>query len=165
MVFKIAGLLLATVLVCQFTSPRQAKGGPGDEKHVSVSSFKVTFDGMNWLEFDSVSGLRIDFEDLAYHCEKNETQNRPGKVKANDICLKRKFGKDKELYEWMRDIKNGTPTRKDGSVILLDDEGKVVGMFNFYGAWPKSWSIPILRAGEEVTEEFVISVSKVEIAK
>lgn len=140
----------------------------GTEEFLSVSGFKVSIDGTNWQTFDHVSGIGIDMEDIPFQADKNQMLNRPGRFNARDLHLGRPFKKDKELYDWMKDIKAGKQTRKSGSVILLDDEEKEVVRFNFFGAWPKSWSGPVLskdRSGNSILkEEIVLSVQDFEMA-
>ena len=139
-----------------------------NEEYINVSSFKVTIDGHNWSVFESVTGIGIDMEDVSFHSEKNQMQNRPGRYNARDMVLRRRFKKDKEFYNWMKEIKGGKPSRKSGSVILMDDEEKEVARFNFFGAWPKSWSGPELskdKGGQDILkEELVLSVADVEMA-
>ncbi len=138
------------------------------EEYLNVSSFKVTIDGHQWGSYDTVSGIGIDMEDIAYHEGKNQMLNRPGRFNARDISLSRRFKKDKELYSWMKEIKGGKQVRKSGSIILTDDEGKEVIRFNFFGAWPKGWSGPTLskdaNGNEILREEITLSVSDVELA-
>ena len=140
----------------------------GNEEFINVSSFKVSIDGMNWTNYENVSGLGIDLEDIAFQGEKNQILNRPGRFTARDISLIRRYKKDKELYAWMKDIKAGKQTRKSGSVILLDDEEKEVARFNFFGAWPKAWSGPTLSkdmsGNDTLKEEIVLSVADLEMA-
>lgn len=140
----------------------------GTEEYLSVSSFKVTIDGTNWSTYESVSGVGVDMEDISFQSDKNQMLNRPGRFNARDIHLTRRFKKDKELYGWVKEIKAGKQTRKSGSIILLDDEDKEVARFNFFGAWPKSWSGPALskdRGGNDILrEEIVLSIQDVEMA-
>lgn len=140
------------------------------EEFITVSNFKVTLDGHNWEVFESVSGLALDCEDIASNAQKNNRQitKRPGRVNARDITLVRRFKKDKEVYGWVKDIKDGKRTRKSGSVILSDDEDKEVKRFNFYESWPKSWSGPELSkdaSGNDILRETVVlSVQDLEMA-
>ena len=140
----------------------------GTEEYLSVSGFKVSVDGTNWQTYEAVSGIGIDLEDIAFQSDKNQMLNRPGRFNARDIHMTRRFKKDKELYNWVKEIKAGKQTRKSGSIILLDDEDKEVVRFNFFGAWPKSWSGPTLskdRSGNDILkEEVVLSVQDVEMA-
>ncbi len=138
------------------------------EEYINVSSFKVTIDGTNWQTYESVSGVGVDLEDISFQSDKNQMLNRPGRFNARDIRLVRRFKKDKELYNWVKEIKGGKQTRKSGSIILMDDANKEVVRFNFFEAWPKSWSGPSLskdRAGNDILkEEVVLSVQDVEMA-
>jgi phage tail-like protein len=138
------------------------------EEFVTTSNFEVSIDGHKWDVFDSVSGLGIDFEDISFSDSRNATLNRPGRCNARDITLTRRFKKDTELFNWIKELKQGKQTRKSGSVTLKDDEGKAVITFEFYNAWPKSWSAPPLskgnRAGNDIAvEQIVLSVTDVEM--
>jgi phage tail-like protein len=132
------------------------------EEYINATGFKVSLDGVNWDVFESVSNLGIDFEDIMYQSEKNQMLNRPGRYNSRDIHLTRRFRKDKQLFDWVKDLKAGKPTRKTGSIILYDDENKEVCRFNFDRAWPKSWSPPTLAKGANgndiLKEEIVLSV-------
>ncbi len=138
------------------------------EEYLSVSSFKVAIDGMNWERFETVSGIGIDLEDIAFQSDKRGMMNRPGRFNARDLSLVRPFKKDRQLYDWLKKIKEGKNERKSGSVILFDDEEKEVVRFNFFGAWPKSWSGPILSKDNSgnslLREEITLSVQDVELA-
>jgi phage tail-like protein len=142
--------------------------GGASEEFVTASSFKVTIDGHQWDVFESVSNLGIDFEDISYSGDKNVTLNRPGRCNARDIVFTRRFKTDPELYKWIKEIKEGKQTRKSGSVVITSDEGKEVCRFNFFGAWPKSWTAPVLskatRNANDITiETIVLSVQDVEM--
>lgn len=139
-----------------------------NEEFITASSFKVSIDGHQWDVFESVAGLGVDFEDIPYSGDKNTTLNRPGRCSARDITLTRRFKKDPELYKWIKEIKEGKQTRKSGSIILTDDEGKEVCRFNFFGAWTKSWTAPALskanhNANDITLETIVLSVQDVEL--
>jgi phage tail-like protein len=84
----------------------------GSEEYLSVASFKVTVDGSNWQTYESVRGIGIDLEDITFQSDKNQMLNRPGRFNARDIHLTRRFKKDKELYNWLKDIKAGKQIRK-----------------------------------------------------
>ncbi|MCB0359929.1 MAG: phage tail protein, partial [Bdellovibrionales bacterium] len=103
------------------------------EEYLSVSSFKVSIDGMNWETFETVSGIGVDLEDISFQSDKKMMLNRPGRYNARDITLIRRFKKDRELYDWIKKIKDGKNERKSGSVILFDDEDTEVVRFNFFG--------------------------------
>jgi phage tail-like protein len=138
-----------------------------DSEYVGASSFTVTIDGVGSGPFDSASGLGVDFQDIACDQEKNHLLNRPGRFNARDIHLVRRFGKDPDLRKWLVQIKYGEPTKKSGSVIVLDDESKEIMRFNFFGASIKEWSGPTPRRGangkQALDEKLVLRVEDVEI--
>ena len=140
----------------------------GQEEFLNVSSFKVSIDGKNWEVYESVSGLGLSMEDIPFQADKNQLSNRPGRCNANDIVLTRRFRKDKELYDWMKSIKEGKKEVKSGSVVLMDDEYKEIVRFNFFDAWPKAWHGPSLSkqvgGNDTLLETVVLSVSDVEMA-
>jgi len=139
-----------------------------NEEHVNVSSFKVTLDGIADSPYESVAGIGIDIEDLPFQEGNNQIKNKSGRYTARDITISRRFKKDKALADWVKQTKQGKMTRKSGSVILLNDDNSQVARFNFFEAWPKSWSGPTLskdRAGNEtLMESVVLSVADVELA-
>jgi phage tail-like protein len=140
----------------------------GTEEYISASTFKVSLDGVNWDVFESVTGLGIEFEDIPYQGEKAQILNRPGRFNARDIHLTRRFKKDKQFFDWIKDMKAGKPKRKTGSVILYDDESNEICRFDFERAWPKSWSAPSLGKGPHgndiLKEEIVLSVEDLHMA-
>jgi phage tail-like protein len=133
-----------------------------------VSNFKVTIEGLKEMEVESVSGLGGTIEDVPYQGEKQTIMNRPGRFNANDIMIVRRFKKDKELYNWIKDTRSGKGKRVSGSVILMDQSGGEVVRFNFQGAWPKDWSGPELNKSvsgtDTLLERLVLSVADIEIA-
>ena len=138
------------------------------EDFVTASNFRVTIEGLNWENFESVQGIGIDIEDVPYQSEShNQIENRPGRSNARDIVLSRRFKKDKELYTWIKNIKSGKKDRKSGSVAILDDEGKELMRFNFENAWPKSWMAPTLSKNVDSNntpiETIILSVTDIEI--
>jgi len=138
------------------------------EEFINASSFRVSLDGSSWETYEAVSGIGIDIEDIAHQTEKKSIRNRPGRVNARDVTLVRRFKNDRELYDWIKIIKSGKAERKSGSIIMLDDADKEVVRFNFFNAWPKSWSGPTLSkdvsGNDTLTEAVVLSIEDIELA-
>ena len=77
-----------------------------------------------------------------------------GRTKQNNLTLKWGLTESRELYDWYRDVVNGKIQRKDGSVVILDSEGKETVRWNFYKAWPTKWDGPDFTAkGNDVAIE------------
>lgn len=136
------------------------------EEYINFSNFKVTLEGLKWQSFQNVEGLGVDIEDVPHQGEKNLILNRPGRFQPRNITLTRRFTKDREIYNWLKALKQGKQDRKAGSIILLDDEDNEVVRFNFFGAWVKAWGIEVAKdsqGGSILIEHFVLSVSDIEI--
>ncbi len=64
--------------------------------------------------------------------------------------------KDTTLWDWYRNIANGKPDRRNGTIILLDEERNDVLRWHFENAWINKIDGPALKAGgNEVAIETV----------
>ena len=72
----------------------------------------------------------------------------------------------RELYDWHRAALNGQISRKNGSIIQLDDRGNESVRWNFMGAWPSKWDGPDFNArGTDVSvDTLTVSCERVERA-
>jgi phage tail-like protein len=61
---------------------------------------------------------------------------------------------------------NGNLQRKNGSVILLDDQGQEKVGWNFFEAWPSKWQGPTLnaRSDDVAIETLVLTCERQEQA-
>jgi phage tail-like protein len=64
----------------------------------------------------------------------------PGRLKNNDITLKRGITSDQDIWAWRQMVVEGdvSGARKNGSVIMYDQEFNEVARWNFEQAWPAS---------------------------
>jgi phage tail-like protein len=85
------------------------------------------------------------------------TRKLPGRPKYGDITLKRGVMKSAELQDWHRNLLNGVSDRRNGSIILLDDERKDVVRWHFSNAFPRKWEGPNLHGdGNDVAIEALV---------
>jgi phage tail-like protein len=88
--------------------------------------------------FNSVSGISSEVEivDNPYVTEQGKVYigKLPGKPKTPTITLKRGLTGAKELWEWHAAVMQGTPDRRNGSVILMDTLGGEVLRYDFTNA-------------------------------
>jgi phage tail-like protein len=68
----------------------------------------------------------------------------PGRVKHNNVTLKRGVTNENALLEWVK-ANSATPT--DMSVKLYDSEGTPIRSWKFAGAYPVKWTGPDVNAG------------------
>lgn len=117
-------------------------------------NFTVSIDGIT-LGFSECTGLDAEVSVIEYREGGDHLVRKlPGLKKFTNITLKRGITDSLELYNWFKAIMQGQNDRRDGSVVLLDDEGKAVARWNFKNAWPCKYQGPRLHAkGNEVAIE------------
>lgn len=132
--------------------------GPKRNDPYKNFNFRVEIDGITIAGFSECTGLNAQVDVIEYR-EGGDHRIRklPGLARFGDIILKRGITKSNELQNWFRNILNGKPDRRSGSVILLDDEKTEVVRWNFSEAWIRKIEGPNLNAkGNEVAIETVV---------
>lgn|SRR5574338_782073 len=112
-------------------------------------NFLVEIDGITQAGFSDCSGFAANTDPIEYR-EGNENpgtdpktvRKLPGMTKYSNITLKWGLTDSKDLYEWYRDISKGKVVRKNGSIVVMDLEGKEKVRWNFTNAWPTKWDGP-----------------------
>ncbi len=96
-----------------------------------------------------MSGLESETEVIEYRtgADKAGTVRKlPGLTKYANIVLKRGVTQDRELWNWRKAIEQGTPDRRNGSIVLLDDERNEVVRWGFSNGWIAKFVGPDLNA-------------------
>ncbi len=122
-------------------------------------NFRVEIDGLTVGSFSEVSGLTSDGDAVDYREGTDiplTVRKLPGLRKYSAITLKRGYTKNDELWRWYRNIVNGVSDRRDGTVILMDEERRDVLRWNFTSGWINKIEAPSFKAnGNEVAMESV----------
>ena len=122
-------------------------------------NFRVEIDGLTVGAFSECSGLSSDGDAIDYRegTDKPLTVRKlPGLRKYANISLKRGYTPNTELWAWYRNIVNGVTDRRNGSVILMDEERRDVLRWNFENGWINKIEAPSFKAsGNEVAIETV----------
>ena len=88
-------------------------------------------------------------------------QKIPGRLKWQDITLKRGITSNMDIWDWRDQIVEGKvdDARKNGSIVMFDQAGDEVARWNFENAWPLKVSGPAMKAdsNEFGIEELVIT--------
>jgi phage tail-like protein len=119
-------------------------------------NFLVEVDGVTRAAFHEVSGFDSTIDIIEHREGGDNTTPRklPGMTKHSNIVLKWGVTSDAQLWKWHEDVVNGTISRKNGSIVLLDRAGKEQVRWNFFRAWPSKWTGPSLTAeGNDVAIE------------
>jgi phage tail-like protein len=110
-------------------------------------NFRVEIDGMT-AAFTEVSGLESEVEAIDYRegGEESRVRKLPGLRKYSHIVLKRGLTADADLWNWHKQVLDGNIHRRNGSVIVLDDQGQERVRWNFFNSWPCKYVGPTLNA-------------------
>jgi phage tail-like protein len=122
-------------------------------------NFRVDVDGLTLGSFSECSGLSSEGNAVDYR----EGTDIPLNVRKlvglrtySNITLKRGYTQNKELWNWYRNIANGVPDRRHGTIILMDEARNEVLRWNFENAWINKIEGPTLNAsGNDVAIESV----------
>ena len=139
-------------------------GNTGKRKDTSgAHNFIIEIDGQSVGNFNSCTGLTMETDVLEYQegGENTKVCKFIGQTRQSNIVLERGFSTSKELWEWHREIlkESGKVERKNGSIILQDQDGKELMRWNFFRGWPCRWVGPNLSS-----DDSAIAIEVMEIA-
>jgi len=74
----------------------------------------------------------------------------PGRLKWQDITLKRGITSDMQIWEWRADLVNGDvlSARKNISITMMDRKYSPVAVWHFQNAWPSKVSGPSFKSDD-----------------
>ena len=132
----------------------------GDRKDPFRSfNFRVEIDGIAVGSFSDVSGLSSDGDAVEYRNGDDvplHVRKLMGLRKFSNITLKRGYTDNRELWNWRNNIINGVADRRDGSIVLMDEQRQDVLRWNFTAGWIHKIDGPAFNAkGNEVGMEMV----------
>ncbi|MDQ4054021.1 MAG: phage tail protein [Actinomycetota bacterium] len=113
-------------------------------------NFRLEIDGTEVAAFSNVSGLSSEGDVADYRTGMDiplTNRKLPGLRKYGPISLKRGMVKDTTLWDWYKNIANGKADRRNGTVILMDEQRNDVLRWNFESAWPNKMNASELKAG------------------
>ncbi|MDH3301819.1 MAG: phage tail protein, partial [Acidimicrobiia bacterium] len=99
--------------------------------------------------FSDVSGLGFEVQYADYR-NGNEKVNTVRKVQntftVEDVVLKRGLIGSDDLYDWLKDVREGDIDPRVVTITLLDEARNAVSTWKLQKAQPKKWSGPTLAA-------------------
>ncbi|MGN6526328.1 MAG: phage tail protein [Burkholderiaceae bacterium] len=109
--------------------------------------------------FSDVSGLGTEINYSEYR-NGNDPVGTVHKIantfKQDDVTLKRGLIGSLDLFQWIKDVREGADGRRSVTITLLDEARNPVATFRLVNAQPKKWVGPTLAAkggGEVAMEE------------
>jgi len=112
-------------------------------------NFKLEIDGINKAGFRECSGLDATSDPIEYRegDEKVYTPRKlPGQTKYSNISLKWGITDDHSLFDWRKKTIDGKTERKNGSIVLMNEDGEEKLRWNFVNGWPTKWTGPSFNA-------------------
>jgi phage tail-like protein len=131
-------------------------------------NFQVQIDNTTVAGFRECSGLTFNTDPVEYR----EGTDRPLHVrkltalsKFANISLKRGYTDNKALWDWYKNVLNGIEDRRNGAIILRDEEHNDVLRWNFEKAWICKYEGPSLNAtsNDVAIESIELCVERVEL--
>ena len=121
--------------------------GPQRDDPYKNFNFLVEIDGIARAAFSEVSGLDNETTVVEYRSGSElGTRKLPGLTKYASLVLKRGITQDKDLWHWRKSVIDGNVQRRDGRIMLLDDQRQEVLRWNFREGWPCKLQGPALNA-------------------
>lgn len=115
---------------------------------VNVFRFHVELDGIIVGGFSEVSGLQveIEMEEIQEGGVNDRVHHLPKRIKYPNLVFKRGISYSDELWKWVEYTVNGVIIKRNGTIILMNDEGEEICHWRFKEAYPIRWSGPDLNA-------------------
>ena len=110
--------------------------------------FSIEVQGIVTGYFSEVSGLGSETELIESKVVNDKgvevTLKIPGRLKWEDITLKRGLTSNMDIWEWRKMVEDGDiqGARKNGSVTMLDQNLTAVARWDFFNAWPSKCTGP-----------------------
>ena len=122
-------------------------------------NFQLEIDGVPLGAFSEASGLTAEGDAVDYR-EGTDMQSNVRKLvglrKYTNITLKRGYTQDKSLWQWYANIVNGTPDRRNVTIVLMNEAHQPVLRWHAENAWVNKIEGPSFKAaGNEVAMESV----------
>lgn len=110
--------------------------------------FAVDIQGVISGYFTECSGLGSEHEVIEHNVTTEKGQEvvlkLPGRLKWSNITLKRGITSSMDVWNWRKQVEDGDveAARRDGSIVMFDQNLKEVARWNFERAWPVKVSGP-----------------------
>jgi phage tail-like protein len=119
---------------------------------VVSSWFGIEFQGQVKGAFRECTGLGSENEVVEYKASGEKgayvIHKVPGRMKWNNITLKRGITDDMDMWKWRKLVEQGKvdDARKNGFITMFNQEGKPIAKWSFVRAWPSKLTGPTANA-------------------
>jgi phage tail-like protein len=113
-------------------------------------NFRLELGTANVASFRECSGLSATTDSVEYREGTDiplSVRKIPGLRKfSTNITLKRGLTPNKDLWNWYKNVLNGVPDRRNGAIVLQDEQHNDMLRWNFENAWICKWEGPTMNA-------------------
>jgi phage tail-like protein len=132
-------------------------------------NFRVEIDHTSVASFRECSGLSLTTDAVDYR-EGTDTplsvRKLTGLRKFANLVFKRGYTQNEDLWNWYKNVLNGVTDRRNGAVVLQDEQHNDVLRWNFTNAWICKWEGATMNAtsNDVAIESLEICPERVELA-
>lgn len=105
-------------------------------------NFRIELDNTSVASFREASGLSLNTDPVDYREGTDNwlsVRKLPGLRKHETIKLKRGHTPNKDLWNWYLNILNGVDDRRNGAIVLQDEQHHDVLRWQFQNGWITKW--------------------------
>lgn len=126
-------------------------------------NFIVEIDGVPSAGFSEVTGLGADVEAIG-GLEGGDAASPKvsGRQEFSEIVLRYGMAESPELQRWHSDVVDGKPRRRNGAVVLLDEEKRPIARWRFANALPTRLESSSLGDAGFAIQELVLRCQAIE---
>lgn len=146
------------------------RGYPYSNFNYIVNLGDATGDGTSAIGgFSDVSGLSTEVSYAEYRAgnsKVNTTAKYPNVNKLGTLTLKRGVMGSTDLWDWLKQVRDGAYKPRGITITLQDEEHKPVMSWKLVNAQPQKWTAPTMAAkggADMAMEEFVLVYEAFEV--
>lgn len=136
-------------------------------------NFRLEIEGKLTGYFTECNGIGTEHEIVEHKVVDEQgrefVQKIPGRIKVENITLKRGITDTMDIWDWRAEVENGNmgAARTNGSVVMMDRNYQDLARWNFENGWPSKVSGPTVKAdsNEFGVEEVTIVIERLERVK
>ena len=114
--------------------------------------FTIDFGGSVKGAFRECTGLGSENEVVEYKASGDKgkfiMKKVPGRMKWNNITLKRGITDAMDMWQWRKQVEEGKvdQARKNGSIVMYNQQNAAIARWDFVQAWPNKLTGPAANA-------------------
>jgi phage tail-like protein len=111
--------------------------------------------------FSECSGLQLslDIEEYQEGGNNGTVLKFPTRIKQNNITLKKGVGRGSALWDWFDEYTRGRGRRRDGLIVLRNEQREPHSLWSFRRGLPLRWEGPAMNASQSA-----VAIETIEIA-